>query len=138
MNFIKTDFDRWVDEDEQDGVEADKGFGEEDDFSGMGGMGGMGGMPGMGGMGGMGGMPGMGGMGGMPGMGGMGGGPGGMDFEKVRVAHTHKPKFSDDFLQMMADFQKNNKDGAAGMDAPDSDSDDDDDGPPPLEDAPAA
>ena len=46
--FIKTDFSKWVDEDEQDGEKAaldDEGFD----------MGGMGGMPGMGGMGGMGG-----------------------------------------------------------------------------------
>lgn len=72
--FIKTDFDKWVDEDEQDGVAV-----EEEDGDPMGGMGGMGGMPGMGGMGGM---P---GMGGIPGMGGMGGLPEGMDFEKVWV-----------------------------------------------------
>jgi len=77
--YIKTDFSKWVDEDEQEGTETAL----EDDDLGMGGMGGMpGGMPGMGGMGGMpgmggmGGMPGMGGMGGMPGMGGMGGMPG--------------------------------------------------------------
>ncbi|WPK26238.1 hypothetical protein PUMCH_003587 [Australozyma saopauloensis] len=66
LHYIKTDFDKWVDEDEQEEV-AD----ENDDMANM--MGGMGGMPGMGGMGGM---PGMGGMGGMPGMGGMGGMPG--------------------------------------------------------------
>ncbi|KJY01945.1 hsp90-binding co-chaperone like protein [Zymoseptoria brevis] len=73
VHFLKTDFDRWVDEDEQDAV------GEEDDYmSKMGGMpGGMGGgMPGMGGMGGMGGDGGFGGidfskLGGMGGMGGM-------------------------------------------------------------------
>ncbi|CAK7239559.1 MAG: p23 chaperone protein wos2 [Sporothrix thermara] len=71
VHFLKTDFDKWVDEDEQDEAPAD-------DFSQFGGMGG-----GMGGMGGgMGGMPGMGGdfggidfsklggMGGMPGLGG--------------------------------------------------------------------
>ena len=50
VHFLKTDFDKWVDEDEQDEAPAD-------DFSQFGGMGG-----GMGGMGG--------GMGGMPGMGG--------------------------------------------------------------------
>ena len=71
--YIKTDFSKWVDEDEQ---ESTTSF---DDDPGMGDMGGMGGMPGMGGMGGMGGMPGMGGMGGMGGMPGMGG----IDFEKV-------------------------------------------------------
>ncbi|KAI1339919.1 HSP20-like chaperone [Xylariaceae sp. FL0016] len=68
VQFLKTDFDKWVDEDEQN--EA-----PEDD---MGQFGGMGGMPGMGGM------EGMGGMGGMPGMGGMGGGDfGGIDFSKL-------------------------------------------------------
>ncbi|CCM01278.1 uncharacterized protein FIBRA_03327 [Fibroporia radiculosa] len=66
--FVKTDFSKWVDEDEQDG----QGTVVDEDLD----MGGMGGMPGMGGMGGM---PGMGGMGGMPGMGGMGG----MDFEQA-------------------------------------------------------
>lgn len=76
--FLKTDFSKWVDEDEQDGVPV-----ETEDMDPMGGMGGMGDM------GGMGGMPGMGGMGGMPGMGGMGGMPGGMDFEKVRRPLIH-------------------------------------------------
>ncbi|EJT98985.1 HSP20-like chaperone [Dacryopinax primogenitus] len=62
--WLKTDFTKWVDEEEQDGVT------EPDDLGGMGDMG----------MGDMSGMPGMGGMGGMPGMGGMGGMPGGSDF----------------------------------------------------------
>ncbi|KAI3403076.1 SBA1 [Candida oxycetoniae] len=63
-HYIKTDFDKWVDEDEQDEVKDDADL-----------MGGMGGMPGM---------PGMGGMGGMPGMDGMGmGGAGGMDFSQL-------------------------------------------------------
>lgn len=53
---IRTDFDRWVDEDEQDEVEAE-------DLSGMGGMADMAGMGGMGDMAGLGGMGGMGGMG---------------------------------------------------------------------------
>ncbi|CAH6723191.1 co-chaperone protein Sba1p [[Candida] jaroonii] len=89
LHYIKTDFDKWVDEDEQD-EKAE----EDDQFGGMGGMpgmGGMGGMPGMEGLGGMGGMPGMeglGGMGGMPGMPGMpgmggAGGPGGLDFASM-------------------------------------------------------
>jgi len=57
VHFLKTDFDKWVDEDEQNEV-------AEDDFSQFGGMGG--------------------GMGGMPGMGGMGGGDfGGIDFSKL-------------------------------------------------------
>ncbi|CAK7898307.1 co-chaperone protein Sba1p [[Candida] anglica] len=77
LHYLKTDFDKWVDEDEQDEQP------EEDETAGMQGMGGM---PGMGGMGGMPGMPGMGGMGGMPGMeglGGMGGAGGDMDFAKL-------------------------------------------------------
>ena len=69
-NQVKIDWDRYVDEDEEEG-----GF----DTSALEGGMGMGGMPGMGGMGGM---PGMEGMGGMPGMGGMGG-MGGMDMEAL-------------------------------------------------------
>ena len=79
-SYIKTDFSKWVDEDEQETTETSL-----DDDNDFGGMGGMGGMPGMGGMGGMGGMPGMGGMGGMGGFGGAGG-AGGIDFEKVRTS----------------------------------------------------
>ncbi|EPQ31523.1 uncharacterized protein PFL1_00856 [Pseudozyma flocculosa PF-1] len=75
LHNVKTDFDKWVDEDEQDG--------DAEDLAGMGGMGGMpGGLdPSMMGMGGAGG----GGMGGMPGgmdlqsmLASMGGGAGGM------------------------------------------------------------
>ena len=75
-NQVKIDWDRYVDEDEEE-----EGF----DTSALEGGQGMGGMPGMppGMMGGMPGMPGMGGMGGMPGMGGMGGMPGGMDMEAL-------------------------------------------------------
>ncbi|RKF56031.1 Protein wos2 [Erysiphe neolycopersici] len=46
LHYLKTDFEKWVDEDEQDGI-------PEDDLGNMGGMGGMGGMPGMGDMGSM-------------------------------------------------------------------------------------
>lgn len=75
VHFLKTDFDKWVDEDEQN--EA-----PEEDFSqfgGMGGAGGAGGMPGMGGdfggidfskLGGGGGMPDLSALGGMAGLGG--------------------------------------------------------------------
>ncbi len=73
-SFVTIDWDRYVDEDEQDGDFDDSNLAGGQQM-GMPGMGGMGGMPGMGGMGGM---PGMGGMGGMPGMGGEGG-AGGMD-----------------------------------------------------------
>jgi len=83
VNFIKTDFFKWKDQDEQMEGEDDADLG-----------GGMDGMPGMGGMGGMGGMPGMGGMGGMPDMssmmGGMGG-SGGMDFEKMMAQMKDMP-----------------------------------------------
>ena len=50
---IRTDFDRWVDEDEQDEVEAEDLSGM-DGMADMAGMGGMGDMAGLGGMGGMG------------------------------------------------------------------------------------
>ncbi|KAI3760033.1 hypothetical protein L1987_50421 [Smallanthus sonchifolius] len=63
-HYVKVDWDKWADEDDDAGP-ADLDMGGMD-FSKFGDMGGMG-MPGMGGMG----MPGMGGMG-MPGMGGMG------------------------------------------------------------------
>jgi len=70
VHWLKTDFDKWVDEDEQDPVAED-----DDYMSKMGGMGGgMGGAPG--------GMPDMGALGGMGGMGGMGGGFEGIDFSK--------------------------------------------------------
>ncbi|KAI0192408.1 HSP20-like chaperone [Xylaria flabelliformis] len=70
VQFVKTDFDKWVDEDEQNEV-------AEDDLSQFGGMGGMpgGGMGGMGGMGGdFGGID-------FSKLGGMGGGPGSDDEE---------------------------------------------------------
>jgi hypothetical protein len=55
-NWLKTDFDRWVDEDEQDEAGPEGNFGGDGmPPGGMGGMGGMGGGGG-GGMGGMGGM----------------------------------------------------------------------------------
>ncbi|KAJ5800120.1 uncharacterized protein N7518_002188 [Penicillium psychrosexuale] len=89
MHFLKTNFDKWVDEDEQDEAGEDDyannfgGFGGEgggDPSAGAGGLGNidfskLGGMPGMGGMGGMPDLSALaGGMGGMPGMGGLSGG----------------------------------------------------------------
>ncbi|KAI9095546.1 HSP20-like chaperone [Phlyctochytrium arcticum] len=71
-HWLKTDFSKWKDEDEDDEVAA-PGFGDMD-LSQFQGMGGMGGMPGMGGM------EGLGGMGGMGGMNGMDFGAAGMDF----------------------------------------------------------
>lgn len=65
MRSAPSDFDKWVDEDEQDAAE-DPAAGDLDMS---------GGMPGMG-------MPGMGGMGGMMG-GGAGGAPGGFDMEAL-------------------------------------------------------
>jgi hypothetical protein len=52
LHFLKTDFDKWVDEDEQDAAPEDSDY--------MGGMGGAAGMEGMGGVGGDGGFPGIG------------------------------------------------------------------------------
>ncbi|KAJ1841241.1 p23 chaperone protein wos2 [Coemansia sp. RSA 2703] len=54
LNFLKTDFDHWKDEDDSD---DEKPAFDGQDFMQMGGMPGMGGMGGMPGMGGMGGMP---------------------------------------------------------------------------------
>ena len=71
---ITVDWNKWVDEDEEDEAPEMGGDFDPSMMSQFGG--GAGGMPGMGGMGGM---PGMGGMGGMPGMGGMGG----MDMEAL-------------------------------------------------------
>ncbi|SMN18859.1 similar to Saccharomyces cerevisiae YKL117W SBA1 Co-chaperone that binds to and regulates Hsp90 family chaperones [Maudiozyma saulgeensis] len=96
--YIKTDFDKWVDEDEQDEVDADNNgidFSGANMGAGMGGpgMAGMPGMPGMGGMGGPGGnfdisqlMSSMGGMGGALNDGvanASGNGAGGIDFEEM-------------------------------------------------------
>ncbi|KAH9614230.1 hypothetical protein KSS87_022837 [Heliosperma pusillum] len=77
-HYVKVDWDKWVDEDDDTGAaEPDLGGMDFSKFGDMGGMGGMEGM--MGGMGGMGGMEGMvGGMGGMSGMEGLMGGMGGM------------------------------------------------------------
>jgi len=125
-NQVKVDWDRYVDEDEEDeagGFDTSNLEGGMGGMGGMPGMGGMGGMPGMGGMGGMpgmggmGGMPGMGGMGGMPGMGGMGGMPGmggdmgGMDMEAL--------------MKQMGDM--GNLPGAGGMPGANEEDDDDDD-----------
>jgi len=89
MHFLKTNFDKWVDEDEQDEAPEDESMNQMNPMAGGGGgdggFGGIdfsklgaggGGMPGMEGMdmaSMMQGMGGAGGMGGMPGMGGMGG-----------------------------------------------------------------
>jgi len=79
VHFLKTDFDKWVDEDEQE-EKAD----DSDMMNQFGG--GMGGMEGMGGMGGMGG--GMGGMGGD-------GGFGGIDFSKLGGGDGAMPDLGD-------------------------------------------
>ncbi|KAJ7102444.1 HSP20-like chaperone [Mycena belliarum] len=122
--FIKTDFSKWVDEDEQMGEDAKDDEDLDNAMGGMGGMppgmGGMGGMPGMGGMGG--GFPGMEGMGGMGGMGGMPGMPPGMDFEKM-------------MKEMGGGGMGGGAGGPSGFGGDDDGDDSDDDGPPPLEDA---
>ncbi|TFK30688.1 HSP20-like chaperone [Coprinopsis marcescibilis] len=104
--FLKTDFSKWVDEDEQSGaVEV-----PEEEEGGMPGMGGMGGMPGMGGMG---------------GMGGFGGGAGGMDINQM-MAQMGAGGFDPSAFGG----------GTGDLSGNDNDEDDsDDDGPPPLEDA---
>ncbi|GAA6009296.1 hypothetical protein JCM11491_004263 [Sporobolomyces phaffii] len=120
LNFLKTDFNLWKDEDEQEDEApeaADEGMG-----------GGMGGMPPMG----MGGPPGAGGMDfasmmqGMGGMGGMGGagGAGGMDMEAM-------------LKQMQAaGIGGAGGPGAGGFEAEDgAEESSDDEGPPPLEEA---
>ena len=62
-NFLKTDFSKWKDEDEDEEEKAGFDGLDMSKFQGLGGMGGgMGGLEGLGGMGGMGGMSGMGGM----------------------------------------------------------------------------
>ncbi|TXG68683.1 hypothetical protein EZV62_003618 [Acer yangbiense] len=62
-HYIKVDWDKWVDEDEDNGTGGDLDLGGMD-FSGMGGMGGMGGLEALSGMGGLEALGGMGGMGG--------------------------------------------------------------------------
>ncbi|KAL6502816.1 hypothetical protein OROHE_023984 [Orobanche hederae] len=96
-HYVKVDWDKWVDEDDNTGPsDLDLGGMDFSKFGDMGGMGGMGGM--MGGMGGM-----MGGMGGMAdmmgGMGGMMGGAGGFgdnatgdDFEDSDDEEISKPE----------------------------------------------
>ncbi|KAI0045740.1 HSP20-like chaperone [Auriscalpium vulgare] len=129
--FIKTDFSKWVDEDEQDA--APTAAADEDegpDMGGMGGMPGMGGMGGMPGMGGMGGMPGMeglggGGFGGMPGMEGLGGN---MDIQKMLAQMGGAGGLG-------GGGGPSGSGGFDGADLDNDDDDDDDDGPPPLEDA---
>lgn len=91
-HFLRADFNKWRDEDEDN---------DEDEEGPMGGMGGMPGMAGMGGMPGMGGMGGMGGMAGMAGMGGMGGMGGAGDFGNMQNMFANlnaaggKPNFDD-------------------------------------------
>merc|ERR1719272_796472 len=99
---IKTDFNKWKDEDEQDEDTTGPGqFGG--DGQGMGG--------GMGGMGG--------GMGGMPGMGGMGGGMEGMDMAKMMEQMGGMGGMEGmDMSKMMG--------GMGGADGEDVDSDDED------------
>ncbi|GAA5946646.1 hypothetical protein JCM3775_001132 [Rhodotorula graminis] len=138
-NRIRSNFDLWRDEDEQEDEEDDKA----DQFGGMGGMGGApgGGMPpGMGGMGDMGGM-----MGGMGGMGGAGG-PGGMDFASMMQgmgggAGGAGGAGGMDFEKMMEQLKASGMGGAGGAGFGGAEGDegdegeDDDEGPPPLEEA---
>jgi hypothetical protein len=101
VHYLKTDFDKWVDEDEQN--EA-----PEEDFSQFGGMEG-GGMPGMGGMGGPGG----------------GGDFGGIDFSKLGGGAGGMPDMS--AMGGMEDMMKNLGGGAGGVEEEDDDDEGDDD-----------
>ncbi|ODQ63203.1 HSP20-like chaperone [Nadsonia fulvescens var. elongata DSM 6958] len=108
-HYIKTDFNKWVDEDEQE--EED----EQPDQAAMGGM--PGGMPGASGFD-MSQLAGMGGMGGMPGMEGMGGMPGGMEgFDMSKLAQMAGMDGMD--LSKLAG-------GAEGADDADEEDDEDD------------
>ena len=124
---ITIDWNKWVDEDEEDAAPEMGGdmdpsamsqFGGAGGMPGMGGMGGMegmmGGMPGMGGAGGMGGMDmealmkqmgGMGGMGGMPGMGGPGGMPDSDDEDEEEEA-AGEPKADDGLGDLDGEAEK--------------------------------
>ncbi|KAH9982104.1 HSP20-like chaperone [Lactifluus volemus] len=105
--YIKTDFSKWVDEDEQEGAKVN--FDDEMDFGG-----GMpGGMPGM-----PGGMPG--GLGGMPGM---PGGFGGADYDLDKMMAS---------MGGPGDDHAGEHDTPVALDDPESD-DSDDAEPPPLE-----
>eukprot|EP00577_Skeletonema_sp_RCC1716_P022475 CAMPEP_0113426546 /NCGR_PEP_ID=MMETSP0013_2-20120614/30797_1 /TAXON_ID=2843 ORGANISM="Skeletonema costatum, Strain 1716" /NCGR_SAMPLE_ID=MMETSP0013_2 /ASSEMBLY_ACC=CAM_ASM_000158 /LENGTH=228 /DNA_ID=CAMNT_0000314855 /DNA_START=77 /DNA_END=763 /DNA_ORIENTATION=+ /assembly_acc=CAM_ASM_000158 len=126
-NQVKIDWDRYVDEDEEeegfDTSALDGGMDMGSMGGGMPGMGGAGGMPGgmdmasmmqgMGGMGGMGGMPGMGGAGGAGGM------PGGMDMEAL--------------MKQMGQMGGGGADMGGDAGEPDSDDGSDDDDLPELE-----
>jgi len=103
LSFIKTDFSKWVDEDEQDGVIE---IPEDDGLGGMGGMGGGGLDPSM-----------------LSGLGGGAGGAGGMDFAKMMESMGGAGG--------AGGFDPASL-GSRGIPGGD-DSDDDDDGPPPLE-----
>jgi len=97
VHFLKTDFDKWVDEDEQN--EA-----PEDD---LGGMGGMGGMPGMGDMSSM--------------MGGGGGDFGGIDFSKLgggADAGEEEGEEEDDEDDEMPELEDDEKEGEASSSKP--------------------
>ncbi|KAJ6799100.1 Uncharacterized protein M6B38_209455 [Iris pallida] len=93
-HYLKVDWDKWADEDEEGPAARDVDLGGMD-FSNFGAMGGMGGLGGMGGMGGLGGMGGMGGLGGMGGMGGMEG-MGGMDDEFDDSDEEQEPETTGD------------------------------------------
>ncbi|KNZ57419.1 hypothetical protein VP01_2165g4 [Puccinia sorghi] len=111
VNFVKTDFALWVDEDEQNGAAVDDGFastgappGAGMDMEAM-----------MAQMGGMGGMGGAGGMAGMDGMGGMGGD--GMDLEKLLA--QMKAERGDEADDGNKSDDSTSSDGMPALDAPD-------------------
>ncbi|THW91808.1 HSP20-like chaperone [Aureobasidium pullulans] len=111
VHYLKTNFDKWVDEDEQDAVP------EDDDY--MARMGGMGGAGGMGG--------------GMEGMGGMGGdgGFGGIDFSKLGGGAGGAGGMPD--LSALQGMMGGMGGGMPGMGGDEGEDDDDDDDMPELE-----
>lgn len=111
VNFVKTDFALWVDEDEQNGAAVDDGFastgappGAGMDMEAM-----MAQMGGMGGMGGAGGMAGLGGMGGM--------GGDGMDLEKLMA--QMKAERGDEADDDNKSDDSTSSDGMPALDEPD-------------------
>jgi len=99
VHYLKTDFDKWVDQDEQD---------ESPEEDPMANMGGMGGMPGMGGGMDMASM-----MGNMAGMGGPGSDFGGIDFSKLGAAGGDLPDMGDDDDEEMPELEGEGDDGKA-------------------------
>lgn len=107
--FIKTDFDKWADEDEQE--EAAEPSNDAFDLSGMGGAGGPGGNFDLSALGGMGGMGGLGGLEGLGGLGGLGGGDSTSELlESLKNDAAMSGKSLDDFAKQYGAGKDDEKD----------------------------